>query len=393
MMINETVVYLQITFVLAVTLFTFGRLFHFLSGRIESPVYRKALRMMTFTYCFFGLVNVLELAGHVSCSATDSVLTFRITTLIVAVCQAFLFTFTMILLVNATYVTRRSVTRELVPILGLSAAFAVVCFTLPALFVEISAGLFTVFYVYLLIKYIRLFSVIWRDALRKLDNFFSDREAEQLKWVHFSFYAALGIGLLALATSLIPGIRIGIVCSAIYYVFYVYFAIRFTSHCFVYKKLEEALAEDSATETTEEAKEPEYSEEPEEPENKNQLPPAMADVIEAGLKSWMEEKQHLQSGITINDVSRYIGTNRKYLSLYINQHLNRSFRTWINELRINEAKRLLRSNPELTVNEIANRTGFAKNNHFYTLFLKGVGQTPSAWRKGERPNRNSHDFS
>jgi AraC-like DNA-binding protein len=181
--------------------------------------------------------------------------------------------------------------------------------------------------------------------------------------------------LLALATSLAPGIRIGIVCSAIYYVFYVAFAIRFIGHGFVYKRLEEALAEDSAAE---------------EPENKNLLPPVTADAIEAGLKNWKEEKRYLQSGITISDVSRHIATNNKYLSLYINQRQNKSFRAWINELRIDEAKRLLRSNPELTVNEIARRTGFAKNNHFYDLFLKNVKQTPAAWRKG-RPHHDSHD--
>jgi AraC-like DNA-binding protein len=376
MMMDETVVYLAVTLALAATLFAFGLLFHALCRHTESPVYRKALRMMIVTYCFFGLVNVLELAGHASRSATDSVLMFRITTLVVAVCQAFLFAFAMILLVNAAYVTRRRVTRELVPVLGLSAAFAVTCFTLPAPFVEISSGLFTAFYVYLLIKYIRLFALTWRDGLRKLDNFFAGREAEHLKWVNFSFYAALSIGLLALATSLIPGIRIGIVCSAIYYVFYTAFAIRFIGHGFVYKRLEEALSEDNAAE---------------EPENRSPLPPAAADAIETGLKKWLGEKQYLQPAITLSDVSRHIGTNNKYLSLYINQRLNRSFRAWINELRIGEARRLLSSNPELTINEIANRTGFAKNNHFYHLFFQSAGQTPSTWRK-EHLNHDSHDF-
>jgi AraC-like DNA-binding protein len=363
---DGTNIYLAVTLALAATLFAFGLLFYALCRHTESPVYRKALRMMIFTYCFFGLVNVLELAGHASRPDADNILMFRITTLMVAVCQAFLFTFTMILLVNAAYVTRRRVTCELVPVLGLSAAFSVACFTLPALFVEIFAGLFTGFYVYLLIKYIRLFALTWRDGLRKLDNFFSGWEAEHLKWVNFSFYAALSVGLLALATSLTPGIRIGIVCSAIYYVFYVGFAIRFIGHGFVYKKLEEALTEDNGAEAT---------------ENENPLPSAGANAIETGLKNWMEEKRYLQSGITISDVSRHVGTNNKYLSLYINQRLNRSFRTWINELRIDEARRLLSSNPELTVNEIADRTGFASQSNFGRQFLKQTGYTPGAWRK------------
>ncbi|MDR0698370.1 MAG: hypothetical protein LBG28_03985, partial [Tannerella sp.] len=155
-MSGEIPVYLGITLALAATLFIFGLLFHVLCRHAQSPVYRKALRMMIFTYCFFGFVNVLELIDHISPSDTDNVLMFQVTTLFVAVYQAFLFTCTMILLVNATYVTRKRVMRELIPILSLSVAFAVSCFTLPAPFIKISVALFTLFYVYLLIKYIRL---------------------------------------------------------------------------------------------------------------------------------------------------------------------------------------------------------------------------------------------
>jgi AraC-like DNA-binding protein len=374
-MIDETFLYLGITLALAAMLFVFGILFHVLYRYTESPVYRKALRMMIFTYCFFGLVNVLELANYASRSATDNVLVFRITTLIIAVCQAFLFTFTMILFINAAYVTRRRVIRELIPVLSLSAVFAVICFTLPASFVKISAGLFTVFYICLLIRYIRLFAVTWRNALRKLDNFFSGREAEHLRWVNVSFYAALSIGLLALATSLAPGIRIGFICSVIYYVFYAFFAIRFIGYGFVYKRLEEALSEENITG---------------EPENKNPLPSLAAAAIETGLKDWMEKKQYLQPGITVRDVSFHIGTNNKYLSVYLNQRLNKSFRTWINELRIEEARRLLLEYPDMPVKEISAHVGFAKNNHFYDLFLKSAGQTPHAWRKSA-PNHDAQD--
>jgi hypothetical protein len=64
MMIDGTVVYLAVTLALAAMLFAFGLLFHALCRHTESPVCRKVLRMMIFTYCFFGLVNVLGLAGQ-----------------------------------------------------------------------------------------------------------------------------------------------------------------------------------------------------------------------------------------------------------------------------------------------------------------------------------------
>jgi AraC-like DNA-binding protein len=35
----------------------------------------------------------------------------------------------------------------------------------------------------------------------------------------------------------------------------------------------------------------------------------------------------------------------------------------------------------MPVKEISSRIGFAKNNHFWDMFLKNTGQTPHAWKK------------
>ncbi len=85
-------------------------------------------------------------------------------------------------------------------------------------------------------------------------------------------------------------------------------------------------------------------------------------------------------GVTLEDVSRHIGTNNKYLSLYINQHTGHSFREWIGALRIEEAQRLMVESPELTLGEIASRTGFATKSHFGQQFRSLTGFSPSIWR-------------
>ncbi|MDR0697717.1 MAG: hypothetical protein LBG28_00640 [Tannerella sp.] len=56
-MSGEIPVYLGITLALAAALFIFGLLFHALCRHAQSSVYRKALRMMIFTYCFFGTLH------------------------------------------------------------------------------------------------------------------------------------------------------------------------------------------------------------------------------------------------------------------------------------------------------------------------------------------------
>ena len=367
-MINS--IYIGFTIVLATALFVLGLLFHSLRNAIESPVFKTSLRIMLFTYCFFGLVNLLELWNLIFQPHADDILLFQITTLIVAVSQAFLFTYTLILLIHATYVTRKRILRELVPIITLSIVWMVFYFILPGAWVKISVYLFILFYIYLLIRYTRLFVITYRECLRKMDNFFSGQEAEHLSWVKFSFYSALSIGMLALISSIFPDIYVGIACSIIYLVFYIYFAFRFINHCFVYKKLEQVLSEEDDILP---------EEEPE--DNKDALYPSTAKPFENNLKIWLEEKQFLQSGVTIDDVALQIGTNRSYLSEHINANIGKTFRQWINELRIEEAKNLMRQNPGMTMNAISSKVGYTDKSHFIRQFTKITGGSSKDWKQ------------
>ena len=357
-MINS--IYTGLTIAIATALFVLGLLFRSLCGAIESPVFRTALRIMLFTYCFFGLVNLLELCSRTFLPGADDALLFQITTLIIAVSQAFLFTYTLILLIHTAYVTRRRMLRELVPIITLSVLLVIAGFALPAAYARIPVYLFTLFYIWLLIRYTRLFVITYRECLQKLDNFFSGPEEKHLKWVNVSFFAALGIGLLALAASMFPDVHFYIVCTTIYLLFYIYFAFRFIHYGFIYKKLETVLTDDDI--------------QPGQPEaDRDLLPPTLEKPFETNLKVWLDEKQFLQPGITIEDVALRIGTNRRYLSEHINATIGKTFRQWINELRIAEAKNLMLQNPDMTLNAISSQVGYTDKSHFIRQFTKLTG--------------------
>jgi AraC-like DNA-binding protein len=358
-------IYIGLTIALASALFVLGFLFLSLCNANESPVFRTALRIMLFTYCFFGLVNLLELWSRTFMPDTDDTLLLRIIVLIVAVSQACLFTYALVLLLRAAYFTRKRIICELVPIATLSVALVISRILLPVIWVEIAVRLFTLFYISLLVKYTWIFIIIYRRCLRKLDNFFSGREAEHLRWVRFSFVAALSIGLLALATSFFPDIHLYIVCTVIYLFFYLYFAFRFIHYGFVYKKLEEALLREDIRRE----------------EDRNLLHHSIVRSIETCLKIWIDEKMFLQPDVTIDTVARYVGKNSKYLSVYLNQYLNRTFREWVNELRIEESKNLLRQYPERTVVEISRKAGFVNSSHFGRQFRRLTHCTPNEWRK------------
>ena len=52
-------------------------------------------------------------------------------------------------------------------------------------------------------------------------------------------------------------------------------------------------------------------------------------------------------------------------------------------IRMDEAKQLLINHPELTIYEVAERTGFADNAHFTRAFTRLFGTTPSGMREKE----------
>jgi AraC-like DNA-binding protein len=365
-MINE--LYNDICIALAAILFVLGLMFAGLRGSIESAMFRKALLLMAVTYGFFGLVNAVELRSRTVLPEGKDALLFQMATLIVAVSQAFMFTYTLILLIHSAYVTRKRVVCEIVPIFTLSAALAVACLTLPDAWVSASIRLFILFYAGLLIKYTRLFITTYRDCLRKMDNFFSGQEAGRLRWVNFSFYAALSIGLMALASAMFPAVHISIACSVICLLFYTYFAIRFINYAFVYNKMEEALADDTG--------------QPVQPagEDKNTLLLSVANTLKSKIQRWIEENRFVQPGVTIEEAARQIGTNRSYLSQYINTAEGKTFRQWINELRIEYAKNLMDQNPGLELSQIVERTGFPTHSQFSSVFKKITGKTPIEYR-------------
>ena len=350
--------------VLAAVLFVFGLLFRCLDAcrDRESHNYRMASIMMIFAYCFFGFVNLMELLSKYLSPENDDVLLFQTAALIVSVSQAFMMTYSMILLIDVSLVTRRTILNEAIPILIVSVTVSAAYFLMPDASVKIFVYLFMLFYVYLLIKYTRLFMKAYRECLHKLNNFFSCREPERLRWVNFSFFTALGLGITTFIAGILPSMLVGIVISILCLLFYGFFAIRFFNYGYVFKENMKALSVDNRME-------------------EKKLSSVVISAIETNLKEWIEKKQYLTPGVTIEEASAQIGTNIKYLSVYINKYKGKTFREWINDLKIGEAKDLLLKYPEMTVNEIALRTGFANQSNFGRQFLKHTEKSPGAWRR------------
>ena len=103
--------------------------------------------------------------------------------------------------------------------------------------------------------------------------------------------------------------------------------------------------------------------------------------IEKGMALINEKELFLNPNLTLTDVARELKVSKHNLSQYLNEKLDKSFSTYINELRIEKAKQLLQMKNNYTIDGLGYESGFNSKSTFYTVFKKITGKTPSQYRK------------
>ncbi|WOI11453.1 helix-turn-helix domain-containing protein [Thalassospira lucentensis] len=93
--------------------------------------------------------------------------------------------------------------------------------------------------------------------------------------------------------------------------------------------------------------------------------------------------------LTMPKLANAVGVTPNQLSYVLNQHLGKSFFDFVNEVRTNEASRLLIEEPDRTILDIAISVGFNSKSTFNLAFKKITGKTPSAYRDDKILNTNT----
>ncbi len=96
---------------------------------------------------------------------------------------------------------------------------------------------------------------------------------------------------------------------------------------------------------------------------------------------WLDTRSYLSEQFTLEDLAASIGTNKNYLSFYINERYGMNFSSWISKMRIDEAKRLMTSCPEWKMEEIAYSVGFSSASYFSKVFSFHESMSPTRWKK------------
>lgn len=105
-------------------------------------------------------------------------------------------------------------------------------------------------------------------------------------------------------------------------------------------------------------------------------------------KAFCERQIYLDSKLNINVLARELGTNRTYISNYLNQQLHTNFYEYVNHWRIIRAKELLATST-LTLEEVVAQSGFNSLSTFRRYFLKAEGMTPNEYRMKMNITTNS----
>jgi len=92
-----------------------------------------------------------------------------------------------------------------------------------------------------------------------------------------------------------------------------------------------------------------------------------------------EEKLYLKRDLLISDLLQRLGTNRDYVYKAINLGMGMSFTEYVNRLRVEYAKELMRTNPSAPTIDIYTHAGFTSQASFFRNFKLYAGVTPKQY--------------
>ena len=104
-------------------------------------------------------------------------------------------------------------------------------------------------------------------------------------------------------------------------------------------------------------------------------------VAPSTIRKIMDEiKEHYTENITLTGLAEKYSISVSYLSELLKEHLQLSFSEYISSKRIQKAKELL-ADDSLSIEQIAEQTGYNDYFYFTKVFKKNTGISPSKYRK------------
>lgn len=233
------------------------------------------------------------------------------------------------------------------------------------------------------IIHIIVFHRTYKRSLKKIEQYYDEDQDHKIKWIRFCYVIMMLTQMFILVYMLLP--RGFMKIYTLWYVlFMLYFTANFISFLGSHKLLLDAFAYKTLSgqeimERIERRKK--YRQDKEGVAEQTELTDPQLMRIERSLQKWVKEKRFREYDKTREQIARELNTTKEMLHLYFTTKVGVDFKTWRTGLRIEEAKRLLLENPEMSTNIIAELSGFSDRSNFHRQFTKIVGCSPKQWRE------------
>lgn len=323
--------------------------------------YRLARYVMASAYLLYAVSIYLE---YLVLSPDADAFIEKPIILFVACFQAYLFTHTLITLIHISHIGRHKLLVELAIIFSISIGLFLTYLTNPSGAGGWAFWGFAAFYLVLLVRFVMMFEGEYKHYNQQMDNYFSDEDTRRLRWVKRSFYLSLAVGVMALIYALSPSAEVGVLFISIVIVFYAVFAVRFINYALQFQSIETVITESDGVVSCDEKIDNELM--------------ARIDML------MTNDKLYRKSDLSVSDIAKRLEERPRMVSAVINACRQSNFKTYINEFRVEEAKRLIDEDKagNRTIDAIASEAGFTNRSSFYRVFKRSQGISPTDYRLG-----------
>ena len=121
------------------------------------------------------------------------------------------------------------------------------------------------------------------------------------------------------------------------------------------------------------------------------IPDERRDFIQKSLDDWCANLGYKDCNVNILTLSRTLCISKNELSQFFDQCLHSNFRIWLNEIRLNAAKKMMLEYPDYSNDIVSAECGFSARTYLYRIFKSKEGCTPTEWREEQVANAAPDD--
>ena len=425
-------IFITLLSIVSITLGLILLLFSSPKENVMLRTYRKARKALAWAFLILGASNILEATLAYMHPVEEEPFNIANVCVIVASFQACLFTYASIVLLSPSFSKEGWAKRQLCIISGLSIAIITGFFFDRSIFHYLLLSLFFVFYSYQLVFYTRLFLRKKKEYFQRADHYFSGMEGYWLRWVNTGFFMSLATGIGALFLILFPGSQSSVIFTFFCTLFYVFFAGKYLEYPRRFYDLQPIISPEKEIAIQSDISWEEKLSLEDKLEgwisgkrflqnslsidmvaeqigvNRYYLSFYIIAHLQMNFKSWLnylrqkeqqillrekadqsslftkmeqciiEDELYLNADLSRSELAKTLNTNTVYLCDEIKKYTGLTFGEYINSLRLEHARKLLREASELetSILIIAEMSGFKSLRTFNRIFKEHFGITP-----------------